>query len=84
MKIKNNLSKKNDVKIKHKVHKELFTFESEGVVANRFYVYMHDIEVQLGEIKLGVTFKINEFEKGKADLAQQLLEVAKLVLLINL
>jgi hypothetical protein len=76
-------TKKENVEIKHKVSKEPFAFENEGIAVDKLYL-VHDIEIQLGEIKLNVTFKIDESKKGKANLAQQLLEVAKLVLLINL
>jgi hypothetical protein len=77
---------KKNIKIRHKVSKESLTFKSEGSVANRFYVYKHIIEVQLGGIKLSTSFKINEFEMEKTGfeellLAQHLLEVVNLLLL---
>jgi DNA polymerase elongation subunit (family B) len=78
-------AKRKNLKIKHKVNKELLTFESEGIVVNRLYVLEHTIEMQLGEIKLSTSFKINELERNKANLeelllVQHLLEAVSLLL----
>ena len=74
---------KKNIKVKHNVNKELLIFESEGIIVNKFYKYVHAIELQLGDVKVSKSFEINEFEKDKPGyeelLTQRLTEVANLI-----